>query len=68
MDALLNLFHEMPRWWGVVFLVVFAFSGRGFRENWKHQNQGWKGRCWLYGVLSTLSFCLLVFGSFSWTQ
>lgn len=70
MDQVLNFFSAMPSWFGVVLLVLFALSGRLFKDNWRTQGAGWKLRCWTYGLISVLSFSLMVFGifDFSWAS
>ncbi|MTI16045.1 hypothetical protein E1162_02195 [Rhodobacteraceae bacterium RKSG542] len=68
MDAFLSLFQDMPRWWGIVFLITFAITGRLFRDNWRQQNEGWQNRCWVFGSAAVISFALMVFGSFDFTS
>lgn len=65
MSQFFSLFSNMPSWVGVVLLVVFALSGRLFRDNWKQQKPGWKKRSWVFGLISLISFCVLVFGSYN---
>ncbi|WP_068083837.1 hypothetical protein [Polycladidibacter stylochi] len=59
---------QIPSWWGVVFLVVFAMAGNRFRNTWKQRPKGWQLHCWLYAIITILSFSLMVFGSFDFSQ
>jgi hypothetical protein len=44
---------------GLALLLLMLFCGRAFRENWKAQLPGWRGRAWLYGLPSLASFLAL---------
>lgn len=54
-----SLFGHLPPYVGIVGLVAFVFAGRKFRDNWKHQEDGWQMRCWIYGLISALSFAAI---------
>ncbi|AEV39519.1 hypothetical protein PSE_5017 [Pseudovibrio sp. FO-BEG1] len=64
MGQLSNFFSDIPSWVGVILLVVFVLSGRLFRDAWKGQTGRWKLKCWVFGLLALVSFCLMVFGVF----
>ncbi|WP_224823825.1 hypothetical protein [Cognatishimia sp. MH4019] len=44
-----------------VFFVILVFCGRGFRQNWKAQEDGWVLRGWLYAIPVLISFTALAF-------
>ncbi|MEL7213013.1 MAG: hypothetical protein AAGK92_10155 [Pseudomonadota bacterium] len=44
-----------------VLFVVLVFCGRGFRQNWKAQEEGWVLRGWLYAIPVLVSFSVLAF-------
>ena len=46
---------------GLILLIILIFSGRGFRENWiKKGKKNWIFKSWLYGLISSVSFLILV--------
>lgn len=46
---------------GLILLIVLIFSGRAFRENWiKKGKKNWIFKSWLYGLISSVSFLILV--------
>lgn len=46
---------------GIALLVIFAFAGRTFRQNWKEKGEGWKAKCWISGLIVVACFCFLAF-------
>lgn len=46
---------------GTLLLLVLVFCGRGFRQNWKAQEEGWVRRGWLYAIPVLISFTALAF-------
>jgi len=46
---------------GTALLLVLVFCGRGFRQNWKAQEDGWVLRSWLYAIPVLISFVALAF-------
>lgn len=64
MDSFSNFFSAIPSWFGVILLVLFAVAGRLFKDTWKNKQNGWQIRCWTYGLISFLSFAVMVFGVF----
>lgn len=46
---------------GTAFLLVLVFCGRGFRQNWKAQEDGWVRRSWFYAIPVLISFAALAF-------
>ena len=45
---------------GLILLIVLIFSGRAFRENWIKKGKNWIFKSWLYGLITFLSFLILV--------
>lgn len=45
---------------GLILLIVLIFSGRAFRENWIKQGKNWIFKSWFYGLMSSVSFLILV--------
>lgn len=46
---------------GLILLIILIFAGRAFRENWiKKGKKNWIFKSWLYGLISSVSFLILV--------
>ena len=45
---------------GLILLIVLIFSGRAFRENWIKKGKKWIFKSWFYGLISSVSFLILV--------
>ena len=41
-------------------LIVLIFAGRAFRENWIKKGKNWIFKSWFYGLISSVSFLILV--------
>tara|TARA_B110000238_G_C15714565_1_gene264036 strand:- start:20 stop:250 length:231 start_codon:yes stop_codon:yes gene_type:complete len=50
----------IPSYIGLILLLSMIFSGQAFRINWKNKKNGWVLRSWIYGLLSSTSFFILV--------
>ena len=46
---------------GVILVVIVALSGHRFRKAWKEQEEGWKPRAWIFGVMAAAGLCTLAF-------
>ena len=42
-------------------LIIFIVFGRSFIINLKNKKNGWKRKAWLNGIVSSISFIILVF-------
>jgi hypothetical protein len=45
---------------GIILLLIMIIAGKAFRENWKKQGSNWVMKSWLYGILSGISFLIIV--------
>ena len=45
---------------GLILLIVLIFTGRAFRENWIKKGKNWIYKSWFYGLISSVSFLILV--------
>ncbi|MDA9914740.1 hypothetical protein N9D88_02815 [Alphaproteobacteria bacterium] len=45
---------------GIILLLIMIIAGKAFRENWKKQGKQWVMKSWLYGILSGISFLIIV--------
>jgi len=45
---------------GLILLLSMVFSGQAFRINWKNKKDRWILKSWIYGLLSSISFFILV--------
>jgi hypothetical protein len=45
---------------GLLLLLCMIFFGQAFRENWKNKKGNWKFKAWTYGLVSSISFFLMV--------
>ena len=50
----------LPSYVGLILLLSMIFSGQAFRINWKNKKNGWILKSWVYGLLSSASFFILV--------
>ena len=50
----------LPSYFGLILLLLMIFSGQAFRINWKNKKNGWILKSWVYGLLSSTSFFILV--------
>ena len=41
----------------LLFMIIF---GKLFRENWKNKNGRWVIKSWVYGLISAISFFIMV--------
>ena len=54
----LNLSYSSMQ--GLILLIVLIFAGRAFRENWTKKGKNWIFKSWFYGLISSVSFLILV--------
>ncbi|NVK34531.1 MAG: hypothetical protein HWE23_08620 [Rhodobacteraceae bacterium] len=47
--------------YGSLLVVLVVIAGYRFRDNWKHQPDGWKMRAWVYGLLAGIGLLILSF-------
>ena len=49
---------------GLFLLILMVFFGKAFRENWKKKNtlisNSWLIKAWTFGLLSSVSFFIIV--------
>ena len=45
---------------GIILLLIMIIAGKAFEENWKKQGSQWVMKSWLYGILSGISFLIIV--------
>ena len=45
----------------LVLLILFIVFGRSFIINLKNKENDWKRKAWLNGIVSSISFIILVF-------
>ena len=49
---------------GLTLLILMVLFGKAFRENWKMKDintvQAWLIKAWIYGLLSSISFFIIV--------
>ena len=45
---------------GIILLLIMIIAGKAFRENWNKQGSQWIIKSWLYGILSGISFLIIV--------
>ena len=49
---------------GLALLILMIFFGKAFRENWKMKDtktvKAWLIKAWIYGLLSSISFFIIV--------
>ena len=49
---------------GLALLILMVFFGKAFRENWKMKDtntvKAWLIKAWIYGLLSSISFFIIV--------
>ena len=50
---------------GLILLLSMVFSGQAFRINWKNKKKRWILKSWIYGLLSSTSFFILVLVPFN---
>ena len=50
----------LPSYVGLILLLSMIFSGQAFRMNWKNKKNRWVLKSWVYGLLSSASFFILV--------
>ena len=50
----------LPSYVGLILLLSMIFSGQAFRINWKNKKNRWVLKSWVYGLLSSTSFFILV--------
>tara|TARA_B100001758_G_C18272812_1_gene537288 strand:- start:185 stop:379 length:195 start_codon:yes stop_codon:yes gene_type:complete len=51
---------HLPHYTGLVLVLVMIFFGHAFRKNWKNKEYLWILKAWIYGLLSSISFFLLI--------
>tara|TARA_B100000482_G_C12578557_1_gene286896 strand:- start:316 stop:504 length:189 start_codon:yes stop_codon:yes gene_type:complete len=51
---------HLPSYTGLVLVLAMIFFGHAFRKNWKNKKIGWTLKAWIFGLLSAISFFLLV--------
>lgn len=48
-----------------LILILFTiFFGQVFRKNWKDKKNNWVLKSWIYGVVSSTSFFILILASY----
>jgi hypothetical protein len=49
---------------GLALLILMVLFGKAFRENWKMKDtktvKAWLIKAWIYGLLSSISFFIIV--------
>jgi hypothetical protein len=50
----------LPSYVGLILSLLMIFSGQAFRINWKNKKNRWVLKAWIYGLLSSTSFFILV--------
>ena len=45
---------------GLILLIIVVFFGQSFRKNWKKQNKGWIFKSWIFGLISSISFFIII--------
>ena len=49
---------------GLALLILMVLFGKAFRENWKMKDtntvKSWLIKAWIYGLLSSISFFIIV--------
>jgi len=50
----------LPYYASLILLLSMIFSGQAFRINWKNKKNRWILKSWVYGLLSSASFFILV--------
>ena len=55
----------LPSYFGLILLLLMIFSGQAFRINWKNKKNRWILKSWIYGLLSSTSFFILVLVPFN---
>jgi|CoawatStandDraft_6_1074263.scaffolds.fasta_scaffold04313_4 sterol desaturase/sphingolipid hydroxylase (fatty acid hydroxylase superfamily) len=51
---------NLPSYAGLILSLLMIFSGQAFRMNWKNKKNRWVLKAWIYGLLSSTSFFILV--------
>jgi multisubunit Na+/H+ antiporter MnhB subunit len=50
----------LPSYVGLILSLSMIFSGQAFRINWKNKKNRWVLKAWVYGLLSSISFFILI--------
>lgn len=50
----------LPSYFGLILSLLMIFSGQAFRINWKNKKNRWVLKSWIYGLLCSASFFILV--------
>ena len=45
---------------GLILLIVLILAGTAFRETWIKKGKNWIFKSWFYGLISSVSFLILV--------
>ena len=45
---------------GLLLLLSMIIFGKFFKENWKNKKKNWVIRSWVFGLISSISFFLMV--------
>ena len=45
---------------GLLLLLLMIIFGKFFKENWKNKKKNWVVRSWVFGLVSSISFFLMV--------
>ena len=45
---------------GLLLLLLMIIFGKFFKENWKNKKKNWVARSWVFGLVSSISFFLMV--------
>ena len=54
----------LPSYVGLILFLLMIFSGQAFRLNWKDKRNSWILKAWIYGVVSSTSFFILILASY----
>ena len=50
----------LPSYIGLLLSLSMIIFGQAFRVNWKNKKNKWIFKAWIYGLLSSVSFFILV--------
>ena len=45
---------------GLILLIIVVFFGQSFRENWKKKKEGWIFKSWIFGLISSIAFFIII--------
>jgi hypothetical protein len=50
----------LPTYAGLLLSLLMIFFGQAFRVNWKNKKNNWVLKAWVYGLISSISFFIIV--------